>query len=177
MRGTLGLVLAWFLPPITQAAIVDPGLPTGTQYRLIFVTSTTTAATSDDIATYDAIVQAAAAGLETEGYGLATQYKVLGSSSNAYARDHTGTNTSPGLPIYNTAGLKVADDYADLWAYDIDAAVGYNESGDMRSVNVWTGTTYEGYTHPNRLGDSTETVYGVSNLRWLAMGSVILLGV
>jgi Bacterial Ig-like domain (group 3)/MBG domain (YGX type) len=92
----------------------------GDTYRLIFVTSGTTACDSPDIATYNSYVQglADAAGLGTSPLGPVT-WKVVGSTATVAARDNTGTNpevNGVGEPIVRMDGLFViANNYADLW--------------------------------------------------------------
>jgi Family of unknown function (DUF6288) len=92
----------------------------GDKYRLIFVTSGTTACDSSDINTYNTFVQglADAAGLGTSTLGPVS-WKVVGSTATVAARDNTGTNpgvNGVGEPIYRMDGtFAVANNYADLW--------------------------------------------------------------
>jgi hypothetical protein len=91
--GELGILDVSGTNPATSAAWA-----VGDQYRLIFITSTTTDATSADIATYNAFVQGVAA---AAGLGDAT-WNMVGSTVTVDARDNTGTNPftdGVGVPI------------------------------------------------------------------------------
>ena len=87
----------------------------GDTYRLIFVTSGTTACNSSNIATYNAFVQGLA---NAAGLGGAT-WKVVGSTATVDARDNTHTNPGvdgAGEPIVRMDGtFVIANNYADLW--------------------------------------------------------------
>ncbi|MCF7956172.1 MAG: hypothetical protein K9M75_10245 [Phycisphaerae bacterium] len=118
----------------------------GDQYRLVFVTSATTDATSTDITTYNAFVQglAEAAGL---GGGV---WNVIGSTATVDARDNTGTNrynaSHVSVPIFLIDGVtKIADNNADLWDGGIDAFIDMTETGTGGITGwVWTGTDPDG---------------------------------
>ena len=89
----------------------------GDTYRLIFVTSTTTTATSTDISTYNAFVQGVAdgAGLGT-GVSGPVNWNAVGSTATVDAIDNTGTAGPGGSPILLMDGMTIiATDNADLW--------------------------------------------------------------
>ena len=92
----------------------------GDTYRLVFVTSGTTACDSTNIATYNTFVQGLAntAGLGTSTLGPVT-WKVVGSTAAVDARDNTDTNPGVdglGEPILRMDGtFVIANNYADLW--------------------------------------------------------------
>jgi PEP-CTERM motif len=129
---------AWAVP-ITVA----PGLPAGDQYRLAFVTSTSTNAMSSNIAYYNAFVTNAA-DLDPALESLGTTWTAIASTSTVAARDNTNTSpSSVGLPIYNLAGQLVATSNADLWGGSIASAIAYDEHGVPPIpgyTEVWTGT-------------------------------------
>lgn len=86
----------------------------GDTYRLVFVTSTTTTATSTDIADYNAFVQGVA---NAAGLGSVT-WRAVGSTATVAARDNTGTNPSSGTGvsiILMNGTTVIADNNADLW--------------------------------------------------------------
>ena len=84
----------------------------GDTYRLIFVTSTTTDATSTDISTYNAFVQGVA---NAAGLG-SVSWSAVGSTATVSARDNTGTAGPGGSPIVLMDGITViATDNADFW--------------------------------------------------------------
>lgn len=115
----------------------------GDSYRLIFVTSTTTLATSTDISTYNSFVQGVA---DAAGLGGAT-WKIVGSTEDVDARDNTGTNPtlSSGVPVLLMNGTSLfAADNTDLWD-GANVAVQFDESGtDVGSLRVFTGSTAGG---------------------------------
>jgi hypothetical protein len=91
----------------------------GAKYRLIFVTSGSTACDSTDISTYNAFVQGLAnASTVFPALGSVT-WKVVGSTATVAARDNTGTNpgvNGVGEPVFRMDGsFAIAINYADLW--------------------------------------------------------------
>ncbi|MFK7911315.1 MAG: PEP-CTERM sorting domain-containing protein [Akkermansiaceae bacterium] len=144
----------------------------GDTYRLIFVTSTTTTATSTDINTYNTFVQGVANGA---GLGGIT-WSAVGSTSSVDARDNTGTNPGGGVGeaiILMDGASIVADNYADMWDSDGIAAtlwtssntvgsdptvdharsIYLDESGNVQSPHgsaddrIFTGTLVDGTAH------------------------------
>jgi len=90
----------------------------GDTYRLVFVTSTTTAVTSTDISTYNTFVNAVADNSTTYLTLGNVNWSVVGSTATVAARDNTGTNPtiSVGEPILRMDGtFAIANNYADLW--------------------------------------------------------------
>ena len=135
----------WSLIP--KDASNNPLFTAGQSFRLLFVTSTTTAATSTSIATYNTFVQTrAAANTAISGVtGLSAKFRAVGSTVSTDARDNTAT-TGTGVPIYWLGGAKVADNYADFYDGTWDSNVPRNEAGSTISGNVlvWTGSTQSG---------------------------------
>lgn len=94
----------------------------GDTYRLIFVSSATTTATSTDIATYNSFVQGLAT---TAGYG-SVDWTVVASTAATNARDNTGTSVSDGVGeaiVLMDGSTIIADNYADLWDGGIEVTV------------------------------------------------------
>jgi len=158
-----GLVLGFATVAITattalSAPITLPaGLNPGDQYRLAFVTSATRDALSSDINDYNAFVTAAA-NSQTALAALGTTWMAIASTSSVDARDNTGTNpSSTGVPIYllDTASTKIADNNADLWDGNIDAALNVTEDGvSAPPINqAYTGTNTDGTASANPLGE------------------------
>jgi hypothetical protein len=166
--GTLVLVTTSSVAaPVTLPPDLNPGEP----YRLVFVTSTTRDATSSNIGNYNAFVSSVAASVP-ELAALGTNWRAIASTASVDARDNTNTNpnTSTGVPIYNLAGLRVADNYADLWNGTLDAAILYDESGIQASQPVWTGSESDGTAHLGGLGDGSFAAFGLSfttNFTWM----------
>ncbi len=152
---------------------VPTALRLGDQYRLAFVTSTTTAATSSDINYYNNFV-ASDANSVSQLAGLGTTWAVIGSTPTVAAEDNTNTNpcVSSGFPIYNLAGNLVVPNNLALWVYgDSSGAFSHpidvTESGNRLSTGVWTGTDFNGLADPFSLGGTfpgyPDTDYGLTD--------------
>jgi hypothetical protein len=124
-----------------EAAVVTtpPGLHPGDQYRLAFVTTTSTTATSSDVRYYDSIVSSAANSNPSLA-ALNVPWTAIVSTSDftnnviVSAIDHTGLDSSiTGISIYNLAGQQVAANYADIWGNSF-----------IYRGRVWTGTNSVG---------------------------------
>jgi hypothetical protein len=148
---------------IGQLGVLDDtsGLSAGDQYRLVFVTSTTTNATSSNIADYNTFVQGVA---NTAGYGSVNWFAV-GSTLTVDAQDNTSTNPiadGAGVAIFNFDSLKIADNNSDLWDGDIDNAIGFTENGDAFSGEYWSGSGTDGTASLN--GEVLGSTGGSPNL-------------
>ncbi|BCX48517.1 hypothetical protein HAHE_24250 [Haloferula helveola] len=135
----------------------------GDNYRLAFVTSGTTDATSNDIATYNTLVQNAA-NASSLGLGSASWFAIAsaaGDGGGIPAVDaRTNTSTNPGVdgtgePIYLMNGTTIAaNDYSDLWDGVTNNHINRDEENAARPTNtiplfnpyggVWTGTNDNG---------------------------------
>ena len=135
-------------PPQAQTVDFDwPLIPTeiqpGQSFRLLFVTSTTTTATSDQIGTSNRFVQGRATAGHTAIRNFSGQFRALlaiAGMNGVDARDYTATTTSgtdTGVPIYRLGGSRVANDYVDFYdgnrdfaglAYHRDVLVGLAEA-------------------------------------------------
>ena len=147
-----GLVLA--LAPATQAADIELGnslvpgsLGVGDKFQLVFVSSTTRDATSNDIADYDTHVQTAANGatLDLSGY---TWKAIVGLNVPLY---HFRDNVSVNEAVYLVDNTKVAD-AGDFYEQDLDAAMNIDENGGTYIGSVWTGMSWEGFRTNGGLG-------------------------
>ena len=153
-----------------QIITVPPELAPGAQYRLIFVTSTKTVATSPDISYYNGFVQAAADTVpELAALG---PWRAIGSTATVNARDNTDTNylNSVGLPIYTIGGgtffhqydpvpfslpnYKIADNNQTFWASGANGVILTEQGTTYRSV-VYTGTIIKG-TKPFHFTNPTD---------------------
>jgi hypothetical protein len=162
-----------FASPITVA----PGLYAGEHYRLAFVTSTSTSATSSSIAYYNAFVTEAA-NLDPALESLGTTWTAIASTSTVTARDNTDTNpSSVGFPIYNLAGQLIATSNANLWDGSISSSISYDEHGVPTLpgyTEIWTGTGSTGVpddpndTLGNPLPAWGDTMFATS--RWIDTG-------
>jgi hypothetical protein len=167
--ATLGISSA------AQAAILLPSLTSGSQYRLVFVTSGTRDATSTSIADYNTFVNNAAqastnlnTALTTAGFTPSTiNWKAIASTAAVNARVNTSTQaTDPSVPIYRVDGAQVATGNVDLWDSSISKPIQYNELGSLvGALKVWTGTLASGVTDGNGLNalGRPNVGYGITN--------------
>ena len=96
--------------------LIPSDLGTGDQFRLVFLSSTKTDATSTDIEDYNTFIKSLAATghLDLEDYSEG--FRAVGCTEDVDARDNTNTNTDgAGVPIYWLNGNKAADDNADFY--------------------------------------------------------------
>ena len=137
---------------------VPDGAERGDSFRLLFVTATTTDATSSDIAAYNAHAQNAANANDSLK-SFKDGFTALISTSAVDARDNTAT-TGTGAPIYWLGGEKVADDYADLYDTDWDSVAGKTETGSDYTGLVWTGGNKAGEKSGQRYAGASEVRLG-----------------
>ena len=109
------------------------GLTNGDKFRLLFLSSTKSAGSSTDIATYNTFVQTRAAAGHADIRTYSAGFRVVGCTAAVDARDNTATTyttTDKGVPIYWLNGAKAADQYEDFYdgSWD-DEANDKNESG------------------------------------------------
>jgi hypothetical protein len=160
-----GAPTAWAAP-----VTVPSGLQPGDQYRLVFVTSTQTMATSYNLADYNAFVTAVANSVP-ELAVLGTTWSAIASTGDFVGEEDAfdNTNSSPfmwiGVPFYNVGGELVASDNNDLWDGTISNPIQYTEQGNLVGQNyyAWTGTNYQGmefYPYPVGGGDFGYVIIG-----------------
>ncbi len=125
---------------LSAAPVTVPGdLAPGFSYRLAFITSTATDATSTDINYYNTFVSNVAGGVPQLA-ALGTTWKAIGSTASIDARDNTGTNpASTGVPIYTLAGVRIANNNADLWDGEVHNIINLTELG-----TTWAHWPYPG---------------------------------
>lgn len=139
---------------IASAGLIVPsGIQPGQQYRLVFVTSGKTTATSSDISYYNNFVTTQA-GLVS---GLnATTWNAIASTLTVAARDNTGTNpTDPNhvsVPIYLLNGTLVATGNSDLWDGSLASPISISDAGQTFIGGVWTGSDAAGLQFNQGLG-------------------------
>jgi hypothetical protein len=141
----LGLIAPWAHAEIINGQYVPPGLNVGDQYRLVFITSGVIDGNSMDPNDYDAFLtdQVAGTALEGAAYGWSAVVSTYGAGRLASGV----VNVHPGVPVYNTGGLKVADDGAAMLDTTVGLinAVQFDQNGvDKGAVHVWTGSNSQG---------------------------------
>jgi len=130
------------------------GLKTGDHFRFIFVTGSTTTATSSDITTYDTFVRNSVSSLYgnvTYGGSAITNWLAVGSTRTVNAKDHLGGYSSS-VSVWLPDGTRVASSLdtatGGLWsAGTLDHKINQYLDGSNKAVNVatWTGSNPIGY--------------------------------
>jgi hypothetical protein len=147
----LALVAALGVASLSSASAVlvtPPGLNPGDPFRLVFLTDGTTAAISDNAATYDAIVQAEAeaAGLTTY-FGAPVNWQAIISTPTIAANSRLPLSTEP---IFLWNGPQVAASSTNLWGTRTIAnllrPIDTTPTGTVVAINtrVWTGSYEDG---------------------------------
>ncbi len=140
-------------------APLPAGLSPGDQFRLIYVTSQETAATSGDISTYDAFVRAEITGNDLVNGGVtamipyADSFRVVGEAvalAHDHARFDADNSEHPNVPIYWVGGSKVADDNSDFadgrdWDDEANPRHADGTAATVHTDGYWTGTGYTGH--------------------------------
>ena len=139
--------------------LIPSGVSAGGSFRLIFATSTTRNATSDDIAVYNTLVQNRAAAGHSAIQTHSSGFRVVGCTADVDARDNTSTtytSSDKGVPVYWLNGNKAADDYEDFYdgSWD-DETNPTNESGTARNLSGTSNGPFTGCGH-----DGTEAFSG-----------------
>jgi hypothetical protein len=165
----IGFMAIAALAVYAQAA---PVVPTGTNpqtgqpwadgdsYRLIFITSVYTQATSADIDYYNTFVQTAADNSTEYDISAADGYtwKIVGSTATVNAKTNTATDpivNGVGEPILLLDGSTIiANDYADLWDHSVQNGIGLTEAGTTSTLPwPWTGSYWDGTVTGGHNGD------------------------
>ena len=157
-------------------SLIPTGLGPGDSFRLLFIGTSNTNASSSDIADYNTFVQnLVAMSGHADIKALSATFRMLGSTEDVDARDNTGT-TGTGVPIYWLGGAKVADDYGDFYDGGWDEeATGARENGDSVSIGdtwkIWTGSAQDGTEAMSTGATPTSRALGNSNNAWVMQGS------
>ncbi|MGK7931319.1 MAG: hypothetical protein AB4041_07785 [Microcystaceae cyanobacterium] len=183
---TLLAITATIVPAVSKAAsvsIIPENLNSGDKYRLVFLTSSTTSAISDNIDTYNDFVSQRISLANNELTNLNTSWFAIVSTDNVDAISNTNTaiNISD-IPIYlvtpnGTPNELVAEDYGDFWDGSINSPINNTEQGAERpNVVSWTGTQTDGTKTGNPLGSNDRSSFGFvnsTNTQWIENGSPI----
>lgn len=163
---------------IGQLGVLDSGtgLQSGDQYRLVFITSGTTDATSSVIDTYNSFVTNQAGASTTFNRLDDVNWYIMGSTVAVDARDNTSTNPGvdgAGVPIFLVDGTtKVADNNGDLWDNSLDNTITLDQSGNVLLENrAFTGSYPSGVSvGPNLGGDTALGVITTAGLQGVQTG-------
>lgn len=148
----VGLLLTASVSLGASVITVPTDLNVGDSYRLLFVTSTKSEATSTSIATYNSFVNSVA---DTVPELADIDWYAVGSTSSVDARDNTGTNPNdngPGFPVYLLDGVRIAADNADLWDGTLPANPQITELRTLMFNRTFTGSTASGVKDTYVLG-------------------------
>lgn len=133
-----------------QIITAPSDLAPGDEYRLVFITKNKIfTAESPDISDYDAHVTSQA-NMSPLLAALQTNWRVIGSTPSISAKAHTDTDDSAlgatGVPIYRLDGLRIADNYDDLWDGNIQRPLYVAQDGSTLNTccGTWTGTRMDG---------------------------------
>ena len=140
-------------------SLIPTGLSSGDKFRLIFLSSTKTNATSTDIADYNSFIQGRAAGGHTDIQTYSAGFRAVGCTADSDATANTAT-TGTGVVIHWLNGNKVADDYTDFYngSWDDEANDKEEDGTDGPNTTIagnfpWTGCEHNG-TEATFAGDS-----------------------
>jgi len=143
----------------------------GDPYRLMFVSSAKTDATSSDLSTYDAFVASLA-----KKAGIGGSWQVFGGGGNPDdIKAHTQTdkqNYPDKIPVLLIDGkTRIANNYDDLWDSKIDAPINRTETGEVvKEGVVFAGTAPWGLGNPKRVGIGDPTAHN-GKWRWVSAGT------
>jgi len=124
------------------------GLAPGAQFRFLFLTSGTQAATSTDIGNYNTFVNSQASGATYEG--SVVSWKAVGSTATVNARDNVG-GFGTNVPVYLTNGTLLAGDLTTgtsnkgLWSGSLFTTPTIGIDGNGVTTNfAFTGSNKDG---------------------------------
>ena len=148
------------------------GLGAGDKFRLLFLSSTNTNATSFDIADYNAFIQGRAAAGHTDIRTYSTGFRAVGCTADSDATANTGT-TGTGEVIYWLGGNKAADNYGDF--YDGSWAEEVNDKDE--SGNDGPNTFQQGnYPFTGCADNGTESLLGTTSYALGTAGGSVRVG-
>ena len=183
LPSTMPLGVTTGSPASTAVELVDNEFPAGSslspdgsgigdEFRLLFVTSDTTMATSTDIDYYNKFVQDAVAEGHADIVPYSRQFRALGSTAAVSARVNTATDhctaDNPGVLISLLDGGLAAHDCNDLYGsrwvrvnpwptesgeaktfLDFEEFQAQGEDGVLSDLYIWTGSLNDGSVDPD----------------------------
>lgn len=160
----------------SHAGVLLPGdLAEGEPYQLLIVTAGERDATSPDIEHYNQFVSQEA--LTGVNWGLPANASWRAVASTPAVDASTNAPTYHGIPIYNSAGKRVANGQSDLWDGSLDTGVAYDQNGEYLADGVWTGTLWSGAGWGSvTLGDDSKKSTGgwstKTNENWIGLNMI-----
>lgn len=185
--ATSFLIFFWSLSvSMAQLQVVPPSLAPGARYRLVFVTTSTTDATSSEIDDYNNLAQSNANSIP-ELAALGAQWRAIASTAAINARDNTQTDPDniehTDVPVFLIVDesidkeTMIATGNSDLWDGSIFQPINNHENGATPTnpiAQVWTGTNADGLQSPWPLGELAIAgvgSYTQSAMGWMRIGS------
>ncbi|MEM7204356.1 MAG: hypothetical protein AAF628_29120, partial [Planctomycetota bacterium] len=168
LTSLLSAALAVAATTSAQINLPPPDLNPGDPYRIIFITDGNWEGTSADIAFYNGLVDAEAQAAPALA-NLGTSFTAVASTLTVDAVDNTQTSPSiPGIPVYGIDGVRVADDYAQLWSGSVQSPIRVTSSGGGQPAVPFTGTGCDG-TKLGPLGGASVRLgnHGRTNCAWI----------
>ena len=158
-------------PTGTNPATGVPWAP-GDTYHLIFLTSTSTIASSGDIDFYNTFVNTAAAASPLTGVPDVTWYALGSTADGTSARN----NAVVSAPVYLLDGISlVATNSTDMWDGSIGHVINLLEDGvTTADTIIWSGSSATGYKDTYRYLGYSKARYGWStqtSSAWFNSGS------
>ena len=149
-------VLEVMLAGTAVAGFIPPDLLAGSEYQVMFVTSSGTTPISSNIADYNSFVQGQAA---LDSSLPAATWTAVASTPSFNAINASATS---GFPVYDTHGDLLASGYAALFATG-SYGPQYDENGNPTQFQLaWTGTTGSGVASSHPLGSALSGVGSVT---------------
>ncbi len=168
-RLALAAVLTLLTTQLRADVILPSGLPVGSQYQILFLTSGSISATSGNIADYNNFVtqQATLApGDIGDVVPAGTTWSAVISTSAAAA--NTNAPVFASVPVYDTQGNLISS--TDIYtAFSINP-IKYGQSGSLQqSTFAWTGSDPDGNPEPGAAAGETNPIIGLatSGTAWL----------
>jgi hypothetical protein len=147
------------------------GLSAGDHFRFIFVTGSSTAATSSDITAYDTFVRNSVSslyGTVTYDGSAITNWLAVGSTPTVSAKDHLGGYSSS-VSVWRPDGTQIASSLdtatGGLWSGisgvgSYDSVSRYLDGSSADYTNVWTGSANDGTAGLLPMGSSPNVTVG-----------------
>ena len=155
-------------------SLIPSGLVAGNKFRLIFLSSTKTNATSYDIADYNDFIQGRADVGHTDIQSYSDGFRAVGCTADSDARDNTAT-TGTGVRIHWLNGNKVADNYGDFKDGDWDEERNNQDRNELGNNGPDT-SNINNYPYTGCKHDGTESITGTTSYALGAPGGFVRTG-
>lgn len=159
---------------ITPEQLVDAGWSRsaansllGQNICLMFLTSSGLATDRNYFSYYEYYINQWANAESSVFKGISSDWSLIASTpttnSKNYLEQYQGFTTTEQITGYCAGGVKIFDDYSDLWSGTLLHPINIKETGFIPTVDnyqVWTGTSSDGMKSANPFSSSTVT-YGL----------------